>query len=594
MKRTITLLFTISLINISFSQSLPIFLDGKTDDWNIPVPTYVDDVADGNIFDFRNFSVTNDEQFLFIKLYLTPENKLVENNLLSLYIDGDNNIGSGVVVNGIGAELKWDFGGRSGEFHKSGITNIGFAEIQFRSLPTVTDTTYEIAIGRNVLPNGSDPLFTSSSIKIFFRDNNSNGDWMPNNGELFEYTFDETPTPPINLIEINKENPAFLRVMNYNVLNDGLTNPGRQEYFTRILQAVQPDVIGFNELWNSTASQVQTLLDNILPLQNGGNWNTVKLDNGNVTASRYPIVQSWLAFPGSRITASLIDLPAEFEKDIMVINAHYSCCGANENRQQQADATVAFILDAKNSGGIIDLPENTPFVLVGDLNLVGFRQQLTTLVTGEIVNTQLFGDGGPPDWDETDLEDIIAQQTDKRTAYTWRNDFSSFPPGRLDFQIYSNSVMNMEKAFVIQTEVMSLVRLAQYGLQQFDTRDASDHLPKITDYSINVITDVAEIYYPTDFKLEQNYPNPFNPTTKIKFSIRARQNPLLGGDNRGGLVTLKVYDILGNEITTLVNQEKPAGIYEVEFDASELTSGVYFYTLQTGTVIKTKKLILLR
>ena len=55
---------------------------------------------------------------------------------------------------------------------------------------------------------------------------------------------------------------------------------------------------------------------------------------------------------------------------------------------------------------------------MGDLNLVGDRQQLTTLVTGEIINTQLFGNGGPPDWDETDLEDLISQQTDKRTAYT--------------------------------------------------------------------------------------------------------------------------------------------------------------------------------
>jgi hypothetical protein len=100
-------------INLS-AQSLPIFLDGKTDDWNIPLPTFIDDIGDGNIFDFRYFSVTNDEQFLFIRLKITPEFKLVENNFISLYIDGDNNISTGVVVNGIGAELKWDFGFRNG------------------------------------------------------------------------------------------------------------------------------------------------------------------------------------------------------------------------------------------------------------------------------------------------------------------------------------------------------------------------------------------------------------------------------------------------------------------------------------------------
>ena len=68
------------------------------------------------------------------------------------------------------------------------------------------------------------------------------------------------------------------------------------------------------------------------------------------------------------------------------------------------------------------------------------------------------------------------------------------------------------------------------------------------------------------FKLSQNYPNPFNPTTKIKYTIPTSENPLLGGA-RGGLVTLKIYDILGNEIATLVNKEQSTGEYEVEFDA---------------------------
>jgi len=94
------------------------------------------------------------------------------------------------------------------------------------------------------------------------------------------------------------------------------------------------------------------------------------------------------------------------------------------------------------------------------------------------------------------------------------------------------------------------------------------------------------------FSLWQNYPNPFNPSTKIKFTIP--QSPLLGGDGRGGLVTLKVYDVLGNEITTLVNEELPAGEYEVEFDASGLTSGIYFYKLKVGDLSDTKKLILLK
>jgi len=92
---------------------------------------------------------------------------------------------------------------------------------------------------------------------------------------------------------------------------------------------------------------------------------------------------------------------------------------------------------------------------------------------------------------------------------------------------------------------------------------------------------------PTEFSLGQNYPNPFNPSTTIKYQI-----PELS------FVTLKVYDVLGNEIVTLVNEEEPAGEYEVEFSSSgganDLSSGIYFYQIKAGSYIETKKMILLR
>jgi hypothetical protein len=96
---------------------------------------------------------------------------------------------------------------------------------------------------------------------------------------------------------------------------------------------------------------------------------------------------------------------------------------------------------------------------------------------------------------------------------------------------------------------------------------------------------------PTIFYLEQNYPNPFNPTTCIQYAISSKQ-----------FVSLNVYDVLGNKIATLVNEEKPAGSYEVEFSSGliyqtiggPLPSGVYFYQLKTDGFIETKKMILLR
>jgi hypothetical protein len=92
----------------------------------------------------------------------------------------------------------------------------------------------------------------------------------------------------------------------------------------------------------------------------------------------------------------------------------------------------------------------------------------------------------------------------------------------------------------------------------------------------------------SDYRLEQNYPNPFNPVTTIKYSIPS------GSNHEMGIVSLKIYDLLGREIATLVNENKAPGIYEIQFDGSNLSSGVYFYRLEHGRNSQVKKLILLK
>jgi len=139
----------------------------------------------------------------------------------------------------------------------------------------------------------------------------------------------------------------------------------------------------------------------------------------------------------------------------------------------------------------------------------------------------------------------------------------------------------------------------QYRLKQIDF-DGS--------FTYSDIIEV-EVLSPLEFSLEQNYPNPFNPSTKIKFTI-----PFVETHRDASLlVILKVFDVLGNEVATLVNEEKPAGSYEVEFSAKggsasggntgshsglsgirALPSGIYFYKLQAGNFVQTKKMVLLR
>jgi hypothetical protein len=88
---------------------------------------------------------------------------------------------------------------------------------------------------------------------------------------------------------------------------------------------------------------------------------------------------------------------------------------------------------------------------------------------------------------------------------------------------------------------------------------------------------------PDEFALMQNYPNPFNPTSAIRYSIP-----------EASFATIKVYDMLGNEVATLINEEQPAGNYEVDFNAAGLSSGMYLYRLQAGNFVEVKKMILMK
>ena len=111
---------------------------------------------------------------------------------------------------------------------------------------------------------------------------------------------------------------------------------------------------------------------------------------------------------------------------------------------------------------------------------------------------------------------------------------------------------------------------------------------KVMKYSIRCIKDSPtgienETNKNYEFKLHQNYPNPFNPSTKISYQI-----PELS------FITIKVFDVLGNEVATLVNEEKPAGNYEINFNAFDMASGIYFYRLKTESYLETKKMIFLK
>jgi hypothetical protein len=125
-------------------------------------------------------------------------------------------------------------------------------------------------------------------------------------------------------------------------------------------------------------------------------------------------------------------------------------------------------------------------------------------------------------------------------------------------------------SFADQTPV---VGNSYYRLKQINF-DGTTEYSNIIDVTFGAVS---------EFALDQNYPNPFNPSTKIKYEIKEKSN-----------VELKVFDLLGREIATLINEEKPVGNYEIDFNASRLSNGVYFYRLQAGAFVQTRKMILLK
>jgi len=160
-------------------------------------------------------------------------------------------------------------------------------------------------------------------------------------------------------------------------------------------------------------------------------------------------------------------------------------------------------------------------------------------------------------------EDILIIRTDELGDTLW-----TIAYGDSSYDVGNSIIQSSDGGYIIAGAEESFVNGVNFLLMKID----SDLLPS-----------VDEKFIPSEFSLSQNYPNPFNPSTKIKYQIPEMS-----------FVTLKVYDVLGNEVATLVNKEKPAGEYEVEFNASKLPSGIYFYQIKAGEFIQTKKMIFIK
>ena len=160
--------------------------------------------------------------------------------------------------------------------------------------------------------------------------------------------------------------------------------------------------------------------------------------------------------------------------------------------------------------------------------------------------------------------------------------FSTFNPG--NFTVTSNGVYFLAKDSVSWTYAglknLTINNLVSYGDTTFALTQGNGGYLLRHQKALGVI---EKSFVPASFSLSQNYPNPFNPSTHVQYSISNLQ-----------FVKLKVFDVLGREVATLVNEQKGPGTYTVDWNASGFASGIYFYRLEAGTFVDVKKMLLLK
>ncbi len=553
-----------SILAIVFTNMPPaygqgqVLLDERFDDWIAFSPVYSDETGNespGQI-DFGRLWVTNDDRYLYMRIELGTEMNFQSDNDLVLYVDIDNNTATGFPTQGIGADIRYFPGLRFGFGSVLGFEfEIRHPDIGLISSPTVTASEFELLLARDLEINGVD-VRMGDEIRIAWSNDLPGGDRLPENpgGIIYEMADREISLPGI---AIDKKDVQDLRVISWNALQDGMFQPGRVASFERQLKAVQPDIIGFQEIYDHTAAEVRNFVAANLP---GDEWFADHLGPDIFVVSKFPIISRQALFGNG---AFLIDLG---DRELLFIVAHLPCCDNDVERQAEADQIMGFIRDVQDGSSAMDVSPGTPIILAGDMNLVGLRKQQRTLITGDIQNENLYGPDFAPDWDGSELEDALPMAIGLPAAVTWIQPFSSFSPGRLDYILYTGSVMQLKNTYGLNTAGMTSSQLSTYGLFDFDAFNASDHLLCVADFTFDLQTDLDRPSVAASFSI---FPNPARDVLYLD-GYPGTKKP----------EAIQVVDVTGRLMFDATGSRAVDGSGHVKLDVSGLPPG--FYILRVG------------
>jgi endonuclease/exonuclease/phosphatase family metal-dependent hydrolase len=314
-------------------------------------------------------------------------------------------------------------------------------------------------------------------------------------------------------IAFNRLQPSDIRVLSWNVKANSIFPPNgvRQESFARVVRAIDPDVIALQEvIRRDLVEELTQLMDEYIPLEGGESWHVHRMsDNALVTrypirwrggerAVPYPLPQFGLPDFHLGFASAIVDLPEKFGgADLLLVAIHKKSGGDIEDvrqRQIHSDTVVSWMRDLRDSGQHETVADNTPIVVLGDMNAVpnASLQPLETLLSGDIADEQTFGPDFRIDWDGTNMADANPSHNGlDREYYTWRNDEEPFPPSALDRILFTDSVMTVRNSFVLNAMTMSPGDLKILGLKKTDALYGGDpgyydHLPLVVDFAIDV------------------------------------------------------------------------------------------------------------
>jgi len=508
-----------------------ISLDNQFNDWtNVPV------VPSSNPLDgFSTIAASHNDEWLFIRLVVDEEIALDETIIshtthLLIDVDDDPTTGVDYAGLGLGVDLLIDYPDRQAIRYTGGTGVESLNDIGLHVAPTYSSNDFEMALRR------SDADLSDPAACRIMAYQTGTGIGFPAEGLPVELSPAVVPTFAMPL----EHHPlSAVRVGFWN-LNGRIGQANAEQAMASILAATTPDIIGFSEVANTSATAVRNRLNTWLPLPDDEEWHVVKDDWDLMVASRFPILETHASV--NRQFPVLIDTEPLLGAPMLFTSSHLKCCGGANNeaqRQAEADEFMAFLRDGL--AGEEEWPAVLPVVYGGDLNMVGLAGPIHTLVSGDISDEGAFGPDFAPDADGSDFTEWPILQSDHPMDYTWENAGSEWMPGKLDYIITSDALLDVVRSYAVNTGEMEPSRLVEHGFTSGMSLAASDHFLVVADLAPGAIVlepeDTDQDGVPDSVDNCLNVPNP----SQTDFNLNGIGDACEDSDGDGLSDALEIY-----------------------------------------------------